>query len=324
MRGMAHRHPQIASALIILSFTLLTPCAVALMAGQSPDSPAARVDANVSGSPYAGVGSVVVNGTPLSGVVIASQYVLTAGHDVNGAAVSAIQFVLNPGGTPWSSAVESVTIYPTFSFPYDDLAVLKLTNPVPIGVPAYPMYSGPIATGLTITLVGYGGSGNGNVGVTVGASSSVKRTGENVVDQLPTSLDSSGLTSRFFAYDFDGPSGDGSLGGLTLGNSLETVVAVGDSGSPSFVHNGNALQLFGINTFVSPPVAGQSVNYEFGTLGGGIVAADPRFAAWLRSATNGTLGVPTVIDAPLPAWTAALLVLALGATASVYGARRAD
>ncbi|HVO47251.1 MAG TPA: trypsin-like serine protease [Steroidobacteraceae bacterium] len=297
--------------LCLLALSSFAPGAFALMAGESPDSPAARVDRDTASSQYSGVGSVVVNGSALSGVVIASQYVLTAGHDVSGEPLTALQFVLNLGGSAWTTAIESVTIYPTFSFPYDDLAVLKLVNPVPIGVPAYPMYSGPIATGLTITLVGYGGSGNGNVGVTLGASSTVKRVGENAVDQLPTSLDTSGLTSRFFVYDFDGPGGNGALGGPTLGNSLETVVAVGDSGSPAFVHNGNSLQLFGINTFVSSPVSGQAVNYEFGTLGGGIVAADPRFASWLKTATNGTLGVSSSGDVPLPLWSQGLLAMGL-------------
>ncbi|MGL1311187.1 hypothetical protein ACSTKO_24475, partial [Vibrio parahaemolyticus] len=85
------------------------------------------------------------------------------------------------------------------------------------------------------------------MGVTVSASSSVKRTGTNVVDALQQTLDTSGLISRFYVYDFDGPTGNGSLGGPTLGNSTETLVAVGDSGSPAFVRSGNSLQLFGIN-----------------------------------------------------------------------------
>lgn len=289
----------------------IAPGAFALMAGQSPDSPAARVDPNAASSIYAGVGSVVVGGAPLSGVVIANQYVLTAAHVVNGQAPSSIQFVLNlNGATQWVSAVESVTIYPTYSFPYDDLAVLKLVNTVPSSVPIYQLYAGPLTTGITITLAGYGGSGNGNVGVTVSASSSVKRTGTNVVDALQQTLDTSGLISRFYVYDFDGPTGNGSLGGPTLGNSTETLVAVGDSGSPAFVRSGNSLQLFGINNFVASATGG-TVNYQFGTVGGGIVAADPRFAAWLQNATRGTLGQSSISggDAPLPSW--ALLLLAI-------------
>jgi hypothetical protein len=52
------------------------------------------------------------------------------------------------------------------------------------------------------------------------------------------------------------------------------------------------------------------VNYQFGTVGGGIVAADPRFTAWLQNATGGTLGQSYAGggDAPLPFW--ALLFLA--------------
>jgi secreted trypsin-like serine protease len=297
------------------------PCTDALMAGQSPDAPAARVDPNVASSPYAGVGSVVVGGSPLSGVVIASQYVLTAAHVVNGQQPSNVQFVLNLGGTPWQSAAESVTIYPTYSFPYDDLAVIKLANMVPDGVPIYKLYSGSITTGLTITLVGYGASGNGDVGVSVGASSTVKRVGGNVVDVLTTTLDSSGKMSRFFVYDFDGPTGNGSLGGPTIGNTVETLVAVGDSGSPSFVKNGTQLQLFGINNFVSSP-SGTTVNYEFGTLGGGIVACDPRFASWLQTTTNGTLGITPTADVPLPEWPIELLATAVALTLARETSRR--
>jgi len=300
----------IAAAIALLN---IAPRAEALMAGQPPDSPAARVDPNVPGSIYAGVGSVVVGGSPLSGVVIASRYVLTAGHVASGQPPSSIQFVLNLGGsTQWTSSVQSVSVHPTFSFPYDDLAVLELTDPVPDGVPIYSMYPGPITTGLIITLAGYGGSGNGNVGVTVGASSSVKRTGTNVADALQLTVDNSGKQSRFYIYDFDGPTGNGPLGGPTLGNATETLVAVGDSGSPAFVRNGNALLVFGINTFVSNP-SGGSVTYQFGTIGGGIVACDPRFASWLQTATHGTLGEPLqVADGPLPLWSDALLAALLG------------
>jgi Trypsin len=305
------------SALLISS-----PRSEALMAGVSPDTPAARVDPNEATSPYAGVGSVIVGEEPLSGVVIASQFVLTAGHVAAGQPASAIQFALNLGGAQWLSAVTSVTTYPSYSFPYDDLAVLKLATPVPAGVPVYPVYSGAFTTGSVITLVGYGGSGNGNVGVTVGASSSVKRTGTNSVDAFATATDTSGRLSRFFLYDFDAPTGSGSLGGSTTGNASETVVAVGDSGGPSFIRSGNELQLFGINTFVSPPSGSTSVNYEFGTIGGGIVASDPRFTAWLESATEGTLGNSTAGDVPLPWWAGGLLAAVLAALLIRHSRRR--
>jgi hypothetical protein len=314
---------QSVSLLVSAMVIALSAPANALMAGVAPDSPAARVDPNTASSPFAGVGSVVVNGDAVSGVVIASQYVLTAAHVASGQSPSSITFMLNLGGTtPWTSSVEAITVYPTFSFPYDDLAVLKLANPVPDGVPIYQMYSGTIATGLIIKLVGYGASGNGNAGVTVAGSSSVKRTGENVVDLLTSTLDSSGLTSKFFLYDFDGPTGDGPLGGPTLGNSLETLVAVGDSGSPSFVINNGGLQLFGINTFVSDSPSTAPITYEFGTVGGGIVASDPRFASWLQTSTAGTLGQTPSNDVPVPMWANELLALSLAIAILVWSQRR--
>ena len=274
------------------------------MAGAAPDSPAARVDSNTAQSLFAGVGSVVVNGSPLSGVVIAGQYVLTAGHVVAGQPVSAIHFALNQGGAQWVSAVTAAYVYPSYNFPYDDLAILRLATAVPAGTPIYPFYSETVSSGLTITLAGYGGSGNGDTGVTVGANSTVKRTGTNTVDALLSTVDTGTRTSRFYLYDFDGPSGNGT------GNASETLVAVGDSGGPSFIRVGNHLQLFGINTFVSPPPGQTTVNYEFGTVGGGILACDPRFSSWIISTTQATALIAGA-EVPLPLWASGVLAALL-------------
>jgi hypothetical protein len=283
--------------------------AAALMAGSAPDSAAARVDANVAGSPFAGVAAITINGVTFSGVVIAPQYILTAGHVAAAGSASAMQVILNAGATSWSTTVVKATPYPTFSFPYDDLGILQLAAPVPAGVPIYALYGGPRQDGLILVLAGYGASGNGNTGPGVAATPNIKRTGRNALDELTTMLDSSGLTSSFFVYDFDGPTGNGSLGGPTLGNAIETMVAVGDSGGPAFIQVGSSLQLLGINTFAAAPVANQAITYTFGDLGGGIVAADPRFAAWLQATTAGTM--PTAAsndtDGPLPIWSYILL-----------------
>ncbi len=63
--------------------------AAALMAGAAPDSAAARVDTNVATSPFAGVAAISINGSTYSGVVIARQYILTAGHVAGAGAASA-------------------------------------------------------------------------------------------------------------------------------------------------------------------------------------------------------------------------------------------
>jgi hypothetical protein len=232
-----------------------------------------------------------------------------------------MQVTLNAGATSWSTTVVKTTTYPTFTFPYDDLGILQLAAPVPAGVPIYPMYSGPLQDGLILVLAGYGASGNGNIGPSVGAAASIRRTGRNTLDELPTALDASGQSSRFFVYDFDGPTGQGPLGAGTLGNASETMVATGDSGGPSFVQVGSGLQVLGINTFAASAVANQAVTYTFGDVGGGIVAADPRFAAWLHTTTAGTM--PTSAsgdtDGPLPVWSYILLGgLLLGVTLAKY------
>jgi hypothetical protein len=308
---------------MVLAGLALLPAlpAAALMAGSAPDSAAARVDANVASSPFAGVVAIAINGATYSGVVIAPQYVLTAGHVAGAGSASAMQVIVNAGAGSWSTTVVKATTYPTFSFPYDDLGILQLAEPVPAGIPIYPIYAGALQNGLVLQLAGYGASGNGNVGPTVGAATSVKRTGRNSLDEFTTTLDSSGLTSRFFVYDFDAPTGNGVLGAGTLGNAIETMVAAGDSGGPSFIQVGASLQVLGINTFSASPVANQAVTYTFGDIGGGIVAADPRFAAWLQTTTAGTM--PTSgggdTDGPLPVWSYILLGgLLLGVTLAKY------
>lgn len=298
------------AALAIILASLHCRFADATMAGAAPDTPDARVDSNTASSPWNGVGSVVVSGGVYSGVVVAPRFVLTAAHVVGSTAPAAIQFVLNVGGNQTHTiAARAVFRYPSASFPYDDLALVELTVAVPGGVNVYPLVRDSFTAAQRITLVGYGASGNGNVGVSVGAARSVKRTGENVVDAVQTTMDSSGHSSLFYLYDFDGPSGTGVMGGSTLGNAVETLVAGGDSGSPAFI--GTALM--GINTFVSQPVAGQPNDYKFGMVGGGMLLSRPEFLSWI-DATTGYTTTGAAVDIPtLPQWALIAGAMLLGA-----------
>ncbi len=274
--------------------------ALALMAGAPPDSPQARVDPNTTSSRWSGVVSVVIGGAPFSGVVVAPHYVLTAAHVALGQQPANVQVLANIGPTPLVLAVEAVTTYPTAAFPYDDLSLLRLSQPVPAGVAVYAIADAAVALGTAITLVGYGGSGAGNGGVTVQQSSIVKRTGRNVIDQYTDRFDTSGRTSAFFVYDFDGATGKGPLGGATLGNTVETAVAGGDSGSASFIESPSGPLLFGLNTvaltFGSAPAS------SFGSGGGGIVLNHPPYLEWLQTQTGRTLTLGSAVqsaDVPL-------------------------
>ena len=284
------------------------------MAGQSPDSPAARVDANVASSPYAGVGSVTIGGSTYSGVLIAPGYVLTAAHVANGVSASQITFNLNASGSMSQSiGASAVFINPKYTGPNSsgspadaDLAIIKLSQDAAPSVPYYSLYTADVALGTTFTLVGYGDSGNGNTGaITVAASPSVKRVGQNNADMIGASQDGM-IAKALYYFDFDGPTaGSNIMGGRTLGNGIETSVATGDSGSPAFVvDSAGHLLLAGINTFRF------GTALTFGNGGGGQLIAP--YADWIAT---------TIQPVPEPS-SAQLMLPALGIVGWVAMRRR--
>lgn len=290
--------------------------ASAIMAGNPPDSAAARIDPNSALSLWSGVVSVVIGGAPFSGVVIGPRHVLTAAHVALNQNPANVTVVANTSATPAVLAVEAVTSYPTAAFPYDDLSLLRLVQPVPAGVAVYPVMDSALPLGTAITLVGYGGSGNAGSGASVPGTSSIKRRGQNVVDQLTDRVDTSGRTGAFYLYDFDGPTGNGPLGGPTLGNGVETSVAGGDSGSAAFVGSASGPALYGLNTAVIN-FSGAAAS-TFGSGGTGMVLSHPPYLAWLTAQMNGSLSLSSQVssaDAPsLTPWGMAVLAAGLAWT----------
>jgi len=257
--------------------------------GTPPDSPANRVDANTTGSLWAGVGSVVAGGYMGSGTPISPRHILTAGHlldsnddgviDVTPAQVS---FYLNYGGSPSHIVgASALAIHPDFTgfgnpSVNDDVAIVTLSSDLPTGVPIYPLYRTPLVAGDTLTMVGYGESGYGDVGYIVGASLTVKRVGQNDADVFYVDDEGSGVF-EVFEFDFDGPSGSGSSGGATLGNALETTLGGGDSGGPSFIFDSGQWKVAGVDTFIWY-YTGQTLG-TFGTGGGGTMV--PAYTDWI-------------------------------------------
>ena len=260
--------------------------------GSPADSPSNRVDPNVTTSPYTGVGSLQIQsgGSTFicTGTAIGPQHVLTAAHcldlDDNGdidMSASNVHFNLNYGSnlshTITASALYVHPDWTGFANPVvnDDVAVIELTGVLPAGVPIFPLNSDPFVAIETLNLVGHGRSGDGVTGYTTGASFTIKRTGQNRADLFGTDDEGSGAR-EVFEFDFDGPtSSTNYVGGLTLGNDIETTLGGGDSGGPSFIDDGNGgLEIFGINTytfrfeFLSPSAP------LFGSGAGGIVVSE--------------------------------------------------
>lgn len=259
------------------------------------------VDANTADSPWAGVGAVTVNGGVFSGALIGNRHVLTAAHVVGGQVGTPgnVSFSLNVGGDlTHTLSATAISVFPGYTGTkpgadgvwHDDLAIITLSAPVAGVAPIYELYGGSL-NDRTLTLAGYGGGGDGVNGVTRGADASVKRVGQNRVDQRLAD-DDGGSHDEIFVFDFDGPDassnvfGPGSPANMTLGASIEAQFAGGDSGGPVFVEDSGVWKIAGLATFNGSTALSSGSTVKFGSIGGGTVVAS--YLPWIQS----TLAAP--------------------------------
>ncbi|MCK4871871.1 MAG: trypsin-like serine protease [Phycisphaerales bacterium] len=285
-------------------------------AGTPPDSPDNRVDLNLPSSDWAGVASLFISHDGVYGYIcsatpISPHHILSAGHcvdeDDNGTNDfgTNIWIVFNYDGDDshiiYPDNVAGVYVHPNytgFNNPNvnDDLVIIELIDPLPEEIPIYPVYRGEQALELEFTTVGYGLSGTGVDGYTVGASFEVKRVGTNVIDDAYDD-DEGGPLPEVFAFDFDGPLGSGFWGGPTLGNDIEHTLGGGDSGGPSFVDVDGEWQLATVNTFIFGwNYGGGVVIYPpyFGSGGGGILVN--AYIEWIDTFIDPEPGIPGDLD----------------------------
>ncbi|MFO1321752.1 MAG: trypsin-like serine protease, partial [Burkholderiales bacterium] len=261
----------------ILLWVMTISSALAIVDGE--------VDPNAMDSAWAGVGSISVGGGTYSGALIATNYVLTAAHVVSGRAPEDITFNLNFGGDlTHRIAVEAVFIRPGYrgaeGFRHGgeyDIAVLKLAEPVPAGVPIYGLYDEELPQGAVLTFVGYGGGGIGTVGVTESPNPSVKRSGANVAECFAFTMgeENCGVEAfmgigpkAIYVYRFDSPLAHRSNGSGRLLTG-EAGLAGGDSGSPAFVYVQDGWRIAAVNTFAGRESAKGRMSV-YGTVGGGV------------------------------------------------------
>lgn len=262
-----------------------------ILAGGEFDSPADRPSSRLdTEGAFSFVGALEIsNGTSSyqgSAVAISREWVITAGHNVD----------LNDDGLAdalWSGnlhlpgygvfVVAQAYTHPGFTgfanpSVNDDLALLRLADPLPLGM-GFPTLGSGAGIGDVITLVGFGRSRYGSYGYTTTASLTDRRYGFNVIDSLFADDEGTGVF-EVFRYDFDPPSTTAQPGG-SLGNDLETIIGPGDSGGAALRQKADgSWELVGINTFT------EGYGGRFGDVGGGVVLVP--YWVWIFS----TIGIP--------------------------------
>jgi hypothetical protein len=259
------------SALRLASLGLLgawTSAARALIVGDPPDAPEKRIDPNTARSPWSGVGSLTSSAGVFGATLIHRRYAITAGH-VAPVDPGEIRLNLNLGGAqPYVCTIKRTVHHPQFHgfdprAPAFDLALLELEVPAPAAARSYEIYDGPLVPGVEVTLVGYGASGYGAVGITVPAHAATRRVGRAHIERLIAFSESNALPV-LYAFPFRRPEKS-----ELLAPGFPTGLASGDSGSACFVRAGRRIQLLGVNTFTSRPPGASGPAFGYGTVGGG-------------------------------------------------------
>jgi hypothetical protein len=196
-----------------------------------------------------------------SAALISDRHLLCAGHcfdeEGDGMVDPLLTAVPHVAAFELAEGLVMVNIDPTtIQFPENwpqqraDIAVVQLTDVAPAAAPRYPLYGGVNELGRAAVMVGYGATGHGANGATLGsAHPSAKRAGLNRIEGIRGDLPG----VEFLEVDFDsGQPADNSLATLGVTSDLgfgsdEVLFAPGDSGGPMFV--GEAI--VGVNAFTN-------------------------------------------------------------------------
>lgn len=169
-----------------------------------------------------------------SAVAIDPNYIITVGHPGGGVG-SSVEF----GGTTYK--VDAIYNHPTA-----DLRVAHITTlaNTPANLSSYvPVYSTPLASVTTFTMIGFGKTRGTDLTTTggtygynwAGTTNTVETFGQNKIETAYSAVDTTfGYTSDVYGADFDGPSVGPGAGGSIAG---EAILAEFDSGGGWFIQD---------------------------------------------------------------------------------------
>ena len=320
-----------------------------IVAGAPPDSPGARVDPNLPTSPFSGVVSINIRYSGQSfictGTLVSKRDVISAGHcvDTNGQGHliditqpgNDVRVVFNSQPNPGDPGRAIITADAVYMNPFyqgfgncpaavppgnfcvnDDISVIHMNQDAPATAQIYSLLAGAVTTGQLDTMTGYGLSGDGINGYTVGPDFRIKRTGQNIMDLFDNNDEQNFAANsprEVWYADFDGNGQDTFCNNPAiifppvctpqLANNVETMLGGGDSGGPSFYHaQDGQYWLMGNNTFSGN--LEHAPTGQFGDYSGGILLSS--YIPWLQEVTSNRI---TLVPEPS---TYALLLLALG------------
>lgn len=255
-------------ALGILLFPLVTTAKAITIRNDTSDQSYVTL-----GNQYSSVGKITTSNSVASGVLIGSNWVLTAAHVVKSA--TNIKFVIG-GQTLTTSNAYFHPLWNGNPLAGNDIGLIQLSTGSSIA-PAQ-IYGGTKGgiVGQMGTFTGYGLTGTGITGYKTTLDGK-KRGAQNTIEASITGLSTSAVDKLFFA-DFDNPI-------TSTAQSLEGLIAPGDSGGGDFVNVNGTNYLVGINSFVG--AFDGNINSSYGDFSGHTFI--PSYMDWINTKVFPTI-----------------------------------